>query len=64
MSSAQLREHRPFLWKAIMMQACLFDGARQIALGEDLLRDISETAFLRPRKSLDLLQGLQILICW
>ncbi|KAK4114046.1 hypothetical protein N656DRAFT_796558 [Canariomyces notabilis] len=64
MSSAQLREHRPFFWKAIMMQACLFDGARQIALGEDLLRDISETAFLRPRKSLDLLQGLQILICW
>lgn len=64
MSSAQLREQKPFLWKAIMTQSCLFDGPRQIALGNELLREISEAAFMRPQKSLDLLQGLQILICW
>ncbi|KXX74315.1 Protein priB [Madurella mycetomatis] len=64
MSSAQLREQKPFFWKAIMIQSCLFDGPRQIALGNELLREISEAAFMRPQKSLDLLQGLQILICW
>ncbi|KAK4157889.1 hypothetical protein C8A00DRAFT_11257 [Chaetomidium leptoderma] len=64
MSSAQMREQRPFLWKAIMMEACLFDGPRQVALGNDLLREVSEAAFLRPRKNLDLLQGLQMLIAW
>ncbi|GAB1320540.1 Transcription factor domain-containing protein [Madurella fahalii] len=64
MSSAELREQKPFLWKAIMTQSCLFDGPRQIALGNELLREISEAAFMKPQKSLDLLQGLQILISW
>ena len=47
-----------------MMEACLFDGPRQITLGNALLRDISEAAFTRPQKNLDLLQGLQLLIAW
>ncbi|KAK4456185.1 hypothetical protein QBC34DRAFT_287132 [Podospora aff. communis PSN243] len=64
LSSYELREKKPFFWKAIMMEAYLNDGARQIALGNELLRDISEAAILRPQKSLDLLQGLQVLISW
>lgn len=64
MSSGQLREQRPFLWKAVMVETCLFDGARQVALGKELLREVSEAAFVRPQKNIDLLQGLQMLIAW
>ncbi|KAK0623443.1 hypothetical protein B0T14DRAFT_516266 [Immersiella caudata] len=64
LSSYELREKKPFFWKAVMMEAYLNDGARQIALGNELLRDISEAAILKPQKSLDLLQGLQVLISW
>lgn len=64
MTSAQLREQKPFLWKAIMMLSCLYDGPRQVALGNELLREVSEAAFTKPQKSLDLLQGLQIFISW
>jgi hypothetical protein len=60
----QLRLQRPFLWKAIMMEACHLDGSRQIRLGNQLLKDISEAAYTKPQKNLDLLQGLQILISW
>jgi hypothetical protein len=64
MTAAQMREQRPFFWKAIMMEACLFEGARQVALGNELLREVSQAAFVRPEKSLDLLHGLQLLIAW
>lgn len=47
-----------------MMEACHLDGPRQIALGNQLLRDITEAAFTKPQKSIDLLQGLQVLISW
>lgn len=62
--SDQVRQQRPFLWKAIMMEACRLDGPRQIALGNQLLKDISQAAYTKPQKSLDLLQALQILISW
>lgn len=64
MGAAELRRERPFFWKAIMMEACQLDGARQMILGNELLREISEAAIVRPQKSLDLLQGLQLLISW
>jgi hypothetical protein len=64
LSSAELRERRPLFWKAIMMVACLFDALRQVALGKEMLREISEAAFMNPQKNLDLLQGLQMLVAW
>jgi len=64
MSSYELRQKKPFFWKAVMMEAYLNDGAQQMALGHELLRDISEAAITRPQKGLDLLQGLQVLISW
>lgn len=64
MSSDQLRKQRPFLWKGVIMQACHLDCARQIALGQELLGDIAQAALTKPEKSLDLLQGLEILIAW
>jgi hypothetical protein len=62
LGSTHLRQQRPFLWKAVMMEACHLDGSRQIALGNQLLKDVSEAAYTKPQKSIDLLQGLQILI--
>ena len=62
--SRELREKRPFVWKATMTAAYHLDGPRQMALGNALLRDIMEAALLKPKKDIDLLQGLQLFICW
>ncbi len=64
LSSTEMREQRPLFWKAIMMESCLFDAQRKAMLGKELLREISEAAFMNPQKTLDLLQGLQMLIAW
>ncbi|KAH6850201.1 hypothetical protein B0I37DRAFT_352715 [Chaetomium sp. MPI-CAGE-AT-0009] len=64
LDSAQMREQRPFFWKAVMLEASLFDGRRQVAMGDELLREISEAAFIRPQSNLDLLQGLLVFIGW
>ncbi|KAK1520139.1 hypothetical protein CPAR01_15190 [Colletotrichum paranaense] len=64
MSPTQLAAERPFLWKGIMMTACHLDATKQVLLGEELLQDIVQAAFMKPKKSLDVLQGLQLLIAW
>ncbi|KAK1751659.1 protein priB [Echria macrotheca] len=74
MSAYELRQSRPFLWKAVMMEACHNDGPRQISLGNGLLHDISRVSIFEPEKDddvvrlqakrLDLLQGLQLLLTW
>ncbi|TLS22751.1 uncharacterized protein PpBr36_06044 [Pyricularia pennisetigena] len=55
---------RPFLWKAVIMAASFTDGLEQNVYGSRLLSDIAITAFIQPEKSLDLLQGLQLLLSW
>lgn len=62
--SEQVRDRRPFLWKAIMMVSCFFDGARQVKLGETLLADIARASMVEGVKTLDLLQSLQLLVGW
>ncbi|KAF9871639.1 hypothetical protein CkaCkLH20_10837 [Colletotrichum karsti] len=64
MSPARLAAERPYLWKGIMMTACHLDATRQVTLGNELLGDIVQAAFMKPKKSLDVLQGLQLLIAW
>ena len=64
MSSYELQQTKPFFWKAVMVEAHHNDGARQMELGAKLLQDISEAAITKPMKSLDLLQGLQVLVSW
>ncbi|KUI65676.1 Glycoprotein-N-acetylgalactosamine 3-beta-galactosyltransferase 1 [Cytospora mali] len=64
MNSDQLRRERPMLWKAIMMQAMYMDPSRQVPLGNELLNDIVTACFLKPNKSFDLLQALEVLIAW
>lgn len=47
-----------------MMVGCVWDGARQVKLGEDMLADISRAVFVDGIKSLDLLQSLELLVAW
>lgn len=63
-SSEQLRCSRPMLWKAVMMAGCQLDGARQMVMGNQLLGELAAAAFLQPRRKLDTLQAVLILIGW
>ncbi|KAL2693857.1 hypothetical protein Neosp_000423 [[Neocosmospora] mangrovei] len=60
LTALEVRENRPFMWKAIMMVGCFLDGARQVKLGEELLAEIGRAAVVDGLKSLDLLHGLQM----
>ncbi|KAI0128702.1 hypothetical protein BJ170DRAFT_682487 [Xylariales sp. AK1849] len=64
MSAEQLRRERPFVWKAVMVEACGLDGGLQVNLGRELLGDLGDALLTRPRKSLDLLQGLLLFLTW
>jgi len=63
-TSEQLRRTRPFLWKAIMVQACMLDGARQITLGNELLKEICDATMVKSQSTLDLVLGLLVLLTW
>ncbi|CAK7274128.1 hypothetical protein SEPCBS119000_006011 [Sporothrix epigloea] len=63
-TSEQLRCGRPMLWKAVMMAACQLDGARQMVLGNQLLGELATAAFLQPRRKLETLQAVLILVGW
>lgn len=64
LSSADLRLQRPFLWKAVMVSACIFDSTRQVKLGEELLADIGKASIVDGTRSLDMLQAVEMLIGW
>lgn len=64
MSAAQLHSERPVLWKAVMLQACHLEGGRQVFMGRKLLQELSEALLTKPRKGLDVLQGLLLYIGW
>ncbi|KAK8048516.1 hypothetical protein PG994_010246 [Apiospora phragmitis] len=63
MSAAQLYSERPVLWKAVMLQACFFEGSRQVYMGRKLLQELSEALLTKSRKGLDVLQGLLVSLC-
>lgn len=63
-TAAELRCHRPFLWKAVMMVTCFYDGARHMKLGKELLAEVGKASLIDGSKSLELLQGLQLMIGW
>lgn len=59
-----LRGKSPLLWKAIMMQGLFLHARRQVLMGEEVMRDAVTASFIQGRKSLDLLQGMEVLIAW
>ncbi|KAG5979217.1 hypothetical protein E4U55_005403 [Claviceps digitariae] len=64
MSSADLRSQRPFVWKAVMLSANIFDSTRQSKLGEELLADIGKASIVDGSRSLDMLQAVELLVGW
>ncbi|KAJ2905954.1 hypothetical protein MKZ38_003742 [Zalerion maritima] len=64
MSAAQLLVERPYLWKGVMMHACHVDGQRQAAAGASLVKCMITASFCDAVKSLDMLQGLIVMVAW
>jgi len=58
------RQDHPFLFRACIAVAAHTDPLLQMRLGEDMLRYVGERMLLCTEKSLDLLQGLLVLIAW
>jgi glycine cleavage system pyridoxal-binding protein P len=54
----------PFLMQVIATVAFFHDLPKQQVMVKDLMRQISEKMMLRNDKSLELLQGILILIAW
>jgi hypothetical protein len=70
LTAEQLREQRPFLWKAVMVHQCSSEAPRQEVLARQLFEEISAAAItgapspMTSSRNLDLLQGLQVLFAW
>lgn len=64
MSEAELRRRRPFLWKAMVVAACPYDGPKQLQLGKALFGDVGRAVFGKPQSKFDLLQGVEMLVVW
>lgn len=60
----QFRKDHPFLFRACIAAASHTDPPLQMRLGEDLLKYVGERMLLCTEKSLDLLQGLLVVIAW
>ncbi|PNH46487.1 hypothetical protein VD0004_g1580 [Verticillium dahliae] len=62
MAAATLASPRPFLFKGVVVVASHYDAYRQLVLGDRMLAEVAQAALTKPHKSLDLLQGLQLLV--
>jgi hypothetical protein len=60
----ELAHRKPFLMQVIATVAFFHDLPKQQVMVKDLMRQISEKMILRNDKSLELLQGILILIAW
>ncbi len=63
-TSQSLQHESPLLWKAIIVASLQRNSDRQMALGANLLEDVTMRLLLKAEKSLDLLQALLIFIAW
>lgn len=63
-TSQSLHHERPLLWKAVMVASSHRNSDRQMALGANLMEDLTMRLLFRAEKSLDLLQALLVLIAW
>ena len=63
-TSQSLQHESPLLWKAIIVASLHRNSDRQMALGANLLEDLTTRLLLKAEKSLDLLQALLIFITW
>lgn len=63
-TSQSLHHERPLLSKAIIVAASHENSDRQLALGANLMENLTTRLLFRAEKSLDLLQALLILTAW
>lgn len=61
---AKMRQERPFTYVACVMAAAYSDPTLQYRISRDALKYLGEHMLLRGEKSLDILQGLLIMINW
>lgn len=59
-----LHEQRPVLLRAVSTVALFHDLPRQQILVKDLIRDVGERMLVRGEKSIDILQGILVLVGW
>lgn len=59
-----LTHTKPFLMQVIAAVAYFHDLPKQQVMVKDLMRQISEKLIIRNEKSLEVLQGMLILIAW
>lgn len=60
----EIAQQKPFLMQVITTVAFFHDLPRQQVMVKDLMRQISEKLLMRNEKSLEVLQGIMILIAW
>jgi hypothetical protein len=63
LTAQDLRQDRPFLFKAIMTVST-FSTQKRLARADELTRDIFTSAVLKVRSSIDLLLGLLTYLAW
>lgn len=64
LTSEDLCRNRPMLWKSIITAALYSQPDRQEVLGWKFMEELSTRLLLKAEKSLDLLQGILVHLCW
>jgi hypothetical protein len=63
-SAIELAQTKPFLYKAVLMVASYHDKTGQRKMTKDIFEYLSSHMIIANEKSLDLLQGLLVLMAW
>lgn len=64
MSAIRLAQDKPFLYKTVLMVASYHDKSVQTLMANEIFEYLSAHMIIRNEKTLDLLQGLLVLIAW
>lgn len=62
--AGEMRLQRPFLWQAVMLTACSTDATRHQKMCDEFLTEAPQSCFVSGNTSVDMIQGLQLLIFW
>jgi hypothetical protein len=63
-TAQSLQEARPFLFSNITMAASYRSPWRQTLMRKEIMKNLSDQVLIEGKKTLDLLQGLLVLISW
>lgn len=63
-SAAELAQTKPFLYKTVIMAASYHDKSGQVRMTKDIFQYVSTHMIIGNEKSMDLLQGLLVLMGW